>query len=93
MVRIMGQVSNADGWKIVVNTNDHEPPHVHVYRGGRTCRVRIGVPAETPPSAYPWAEPRKTTMSAKEVAEAVQRVALQQAAALEKWREIHGHVE
>ena len=86
----MVQVSHHDGWKIVVNSNDHAPPHVHVYRGGRTCRVTIGVPGETSPAPFPWPEPKKTTMDAREVAEAVRRVAREQATAFEKWREVHG---
>lgn len=78
------------GWKVVIQSNDHPPPHVHVFCGKRTCRVEIGVPGVTPPTLYPWASPRKTTMTPKECAAAVQLVGAHQAAVLAKWEEIHG---
>ncbi len=32
--------------------NDHPPPHVHVYKAGRECLVKIGAPGEAPAVLY-----------------------------------------
>jgi hypothetical protein len=78
------------GWQFVVRSNDHPPPHAHVFFGGRTCRVEIGEPGVSPPKLYPWASPKKTTMSAKECAEAVALTSVHQAAVLAEWGKFHG---
>ena len=78
------------GWKFIIRSNDHPPPHAHVFFGGRTCRVEIGTPGAVPPKLYPWASPEKTSMSAKECAEAVQLVGNHQATVLAEWVKFHG---
>lgn len=82
-----------DGFEIVLNTDDHAPPHVHAYKGGTTCRIAIGRPGETPPAHYPWKKPRKTTMRARDIVRAIELVGAHQDALLAKWEEIHGPLE
>lgn len=95
MMDVMGTITSIKepGWKFIIQSNDHPPPHAHVFYGGRTCRVQIGKPLEKPPTLYPWASPRKTTMSQKECVEAVRLVGSHQAAILKEWEMIHGKVE
>jgi hypothetical protein len=91
----MGTVAgiNEPGWKLVIRSNDHPPPHAHVFFGGRTCRVLIGKPRVAPPALYPWASQKRTTMTAKECVEAVRLVGTHQAAVLAEWERFHGPLE
>jgi len=90
----MGTITGikAPGWKLVIRSNDHPPPHAHVFFGGRTCRVTVGMPGEVPPSLLPWASPKKTTMTPKECVDAVRLVAAHQATVLTEWERFHGPV-
>lgn len=90
----MGQVrlNQAGGWSFVVRTNDHPPPHVHVFLGGRTCRIALGQAKRQAPFMLPWASPRKTTMKPKECAEALRLAGRHQATLLKEWERLHGPV-
>jgi hypothetical protein len=80
-----------DGFELVVRSNDHEPPHAHVFKGGQTCRVAIGEPGIEPPWHFPWKNPSKTTLRQKEIARAIVLIGQHQDALCAKWKEItHG---
>ena len=37
----MGTVARYKGFEIAINTNDHLPPHVHVWRAGAEAKIAI----------------------------------------------------
>jgi len=37
----MPTVLRRDGFEVVINTHDHAPPHVHVYRGGEAVVINL----------------------------------------------------
>jgi hypothetical protein len=37
----MPTVLREDGFEVVINTHDHEPPHVHVYKGGELVIIDL----------------------------------------------------
>lgn len=37
-----------DGYSFRIYNNDHPPPHVHVYKDGRACKVSLGSDVEAP---------------------------------------------
>lgn len=82
----MALVVEEDGFRIMVLTrNEHNPPHVHVYRAGGECRVKIG---ESP--AMLWDV--KGGLTLKEASKAEALVRKHQAACLRKWEEKNGHL-
>ena len=82
----MVTVLRAEGLRVVIFTNDHEPAHVHVFGDGEAkidLRSAGGVPELI------WAD----GMSRNEVRRALRIVAANRALLLARWEEIHerGH--
>jgi histidinol phosphatase-like PHP family hydrolase len=38
----MPTILRQDGFAICINTDDHEPPHVHVFKAGVEVKNRVG---------------------------------------------------
>lgn len=79
----MVTIHRAQGLRVIIFTDDHEPAHVHVFGDGQAKINLIG------PDGAPeliWAQ----GMKGNEVRRAIQLVRDQQDLFLAKWREIHG---
>jgi Domain of unknown function (DUF4160) len=71
-------------WRIKIFTDDHEPPHIHVYHG--RARVRIRLPGPGSPTR-PMHVPR---MATREVLEAIRLVERHANQLVSAWKAIHG---
>lgn len=75
---------------VYIYTNDHEPAHVHVFRGRKTdtnkadIKIYIGSEEEAPElrEAHP-------SLKTKDIVNAIKLVAENQEMLLERWQEIH----
>lgn len=83
MLRRMIVVLRAYGLKIVIFTDDHDPPHVHV-RGDGQAKVNL-VGADGQPELV-WS----VGMNAAEKRRALKAITDLQHDLLEQWRRIHG---
>jgi Domain of unknown function (DUF4160) len=79
----MPTIANENGMKIVVWSNDHQPPHVHVF--GKDWEVRVLIGAEAVLYSVDTGNPYS-----KQVSRAVELVGRHLEACNSKWREIHG---
>lgn len=82
----MVTVHRAQGLRIVIFTNDHQPAHVHVFGDGQ---AKIDLLGSDGLPALVWAE----GMTRSEVRRAMAVVTAEQQRLLERWREIHGRVD
>ena len=77
----MGTIINQNGFKILIRTNDHLPPHVHVFRAGNEAKLSIGThPELLAPS----------NMKPRELAQAIEIVSQHYENLLKEWEHIHG---
>jgi len=77
-----------DGFEVrVLTRNEHRPPHVHVYRSGGECRIKI---AEGPACDQVRLWDIVGGMTKRDVDRALNLVEKYQVACRDKWREIHG---
>ncbi|MEJ1963969.1 MAG: DUF4160 domain-containing protein [Gammaproteobacteria bacterium] len=70
--------------RIVIYSNDHWPPHVHVIGPGSEAKVALGEPGE---------HPRLVTndgLSRAELVSALLEIDEQRDLLMQRWREIHG---
>jgi hypothetical protein len=65
-------------------SNDHAPPHVHVFSGDAEARIELGRHGSRPRVAV------NCGMKRSDRADALRAVSQNQAALLERWSEIHG---
>jgi hypothetical protein len=79
----MVTVLRADGLRVVIFVDDHQPAHVHVFGDGHARINLLG--ADGTPELV-WAE----GMTRGEVRRAVRIVIEQQAPLLARWEKIHG---
>ena len=64
----------------MVFTNDHQPPHVHVFKAGTEAIIEL----------MPLAIRENYRMSRNDLRVAVDLVAANHAALIDAWRQIHG---
>ncbi|NBZ88991.1 DUF4160 domain-containing protein [Stagnihabitans tardus] len=79
----MVTIYRANGLRVIIFTDDHEPAHVHVFGDGQ-AKIDLISPSGAP--SLVWAE----GMKANDLRRAMQMVRDQQEEFLAKWREIHG---
>ena len=72
------------GLRVVIYTNDHRPPHVHVIGPGREARIALGDERE-----HPWLMTNEG-LSRRQVAAALLKVSENRDLLIQRWREIHG---
>ena len=70
-----------DGFNVRMYFDDHDPPHVHVFKAGGQAKIAI----DASPSLI-----LVQGMNSKEAKAALQVVAQHQTHLLEKWQEYHG---
>jgi Domain of unknown function (DUF4160) len=80
----MPTIHREGGFEVMVNTDDHPPPHVHVKYAGGVVLINIGT-EKAPPSV------RKIVhMRLPDVGRAVRVVEQNQAKCLAAWERYHG---
>ena len=79
----MVTVLRAEGLRVVIFTNDHEPAHVHVFGDGE-AKINLRGAGGTPELV--WAD----GMTRTEVRRALRIVAENQTLLLARWENIHG---
>ncbi len=82
----MVTVVRADGLRVVIFVNDHQPAHVHVFGDGE-AKINLLGPGGSPDLV--WAD--RTTRG--EVRRALQIVVEQQVLLLQHWEKIHGRAD
>jgi hypothetical protein len=76
----MPTVLRQDGFEFVIYTNDHEPVHVHAYKGDGEAKIELSPVAVV----GVWEMKKSDARRAKCI------VAENQDYLIQKWREIHG---
>ena len=79
----MPTVLSIEGFAFRIYHDDHEPPHVHVFRAGEQCVVNLG-DGDTLPSL------RETYMSRAHTRRAMEIAYENQDYLLRKWDDING---
>lgn len=79
----MVTVYRAQGFRIVIFTNDHEPAHVHVFGDGE-AKINLAGPDDAPELI--WA----VDMTRADIRRALKIVIEQREHLLARWRAIHG---
>lgn len=72
------------GLRVVIYTNDHRPPHVHVIGPGREARIALGDERERP-----WLMSNEG-LSRRQAAAALLKVSENRDLLIQRWREIYG---
>jgi hypothetical protein len=80
----MPTIHRQDGFRFVINTDDHPLAHVHVYHGGKVALLYIG-DANRAPSVR---DPQR--MATHDVRRALRMVEEHQALFVTRWEELHG---
>lgn len=76
----MPTILRQDGFEFRIWTNDHEPPHVHVFKAGGQVKIEI----VTAQAMAVW------NMGARDVRSAELMVVANQELLFQAWRKIHG---
>lgn len=79
----MPTVLRVEGFRFFVFPEDHEPPHVHVFKAGEEAKLKLG-DENTPPEVWDPME-----MATHEVRKAARIVEANQAELLAAWRKYH----
>jgi Domain of unknown function (DUF4160) len=76
---------------VYIYTNDHDPAHVHVFKGRKKetnqIEAKINIGSEEKRPSVVFADEK---MSDKDIVKALKLVAANQEMLLKKWQEIHG---
>lgn len=80
----MPTVLRKDGFEVMTYTDDHAPPHVHVWKAGELLQMNLGGEDDAPSIR------ENVSMKRQEARKGVRLVEDNQVLLLEKWREIHG---
>jgi hypothetical protein len=80
----MPTVLRFKGFRVVIYTNDHWPPHVHVIGAGREARIALGGVGQRPSIVT------NEGVSRRELAAALVEIDRNRELLIERWREIHG---
>jgi hypothetical protein len=79
----MPTILRQDGFAFMIFTNDHEPPHVHVCKGGAEAVINLD----------PVSIRENYRMAKKELRKAKDIVEANRSELLQAWEEIHGDAE
>lgn len=82
----MPTILNINGFRFIIWPADHEPPHVHVFKGKGEAKISIGNDDQAP---------RLITidgMTKQEARQVWEITAKHQEALLDAWRQIHGNL-
>jgi hypothetical protein len=82
----MVTVLRANGLRVVIYLNDHQPAHVHVFGDGE---AKINLAGSSGAPDLVWAE----GMTRAEVRRAMRLVAGRQTLLLQQWEDMHGRTD
>jgi mRNA-degrading endonuclease toxin of MazEF toxin-antitoxin module len=83
VIVLMPTIVRADGFRIVIHTNDHRPANVHVFKGGASVKLELDAEGIVAVKKI-YRMPRRDLQKAIRLAEAnIERL-------LDAWSEIHG---
>lgn len=80
----MPTILNLNGFRFIIWPADHEPAHVHVFRGNGEAKIWLGGKEQKPSLA------RIDGMTRQEIRKAWEMTAENQVLLLESWERIHG---
>ena len=72
------------GLRIVIYTNDHWPPHVHVVGPGREAKIALGLEGQRPSVVL------NEGLSRRQLGWALIEIDRHRDFLMQRWREIHG---
>lgn len=78
----MPEIFRAFGLVFVIFPDDHDPPHVHVFHGGETCKIYLAGPRV--------AEKPRCSLSVANLRKALRLVRDNRARLLDEWENLHG---
>lgn len=79
----MVTVLREEGFRVVIFTKDHGPPHVHVRKANGRAKIEL-------PRGDEGARILRTTLNDRDTARAVRLVEANTETLAEEWRRIHG---
>jgi hypothetical protein len=79
----MPTILEKDGFRIIIRTRDHNPPHVHIYKADGQIKIALGSETEPIEIVDSW-------MHRSDARKAVAIVEENRMHLLAKWREIYG---
>ncbi len=82
----MATIGRVCGLRIVIYSNDHPPPHVHVIGPEREARIALGEEGQHPSVIT------NDGLSRRELAAALIEIDAGDALLRQRWRAIHGYV-
>jgi hypothetical protein len=77
----MATILKRDGFRVMIYPNDHDPPHVHVFKGGREAIIDIA----------PMGIRRNYRMSGRNLRRALEIIEENRDILIAAWDEIHGN--
>ena len=80
----MPTILTINGYRFIIWPSDHEPPHVHVFKGGGEAKVNIGDNDQAPQLILACG------LNKREAWFIMETVAAHQAQLLNAWEKIHG---
>lgn len=80
----MPTVLRKNGFRFQIYTDDHEPPHTHVFKAGKQVVINLG------DERHRVSVRENKNMEPKNVVKALEIAADYQGYLLEKWSEYHG---
>ena len=80
----MPTIFRVRGLRVVIYTNDHWPPHVHVIGSGREAKIALGGEGEHPSLVM------NAGLSRPLLAAALVEINRKRDLLMQRWREIHG---
>ena len=78
----MPEIFREQGFRVVIYFDDHEPAHVHIYKGDSEIRIQIKGQCEILSV--------KGSISSKEQKKAMKLVTVHQSELFQIWEKIHG---
>jgi Domain of unknown function (DUF4160) len=72
------------GLRVVIYTNDHWPPHVHVVGPGREAKIALGLEGQRPSVVL------NEGLSRRQLGWALIEIDRHRDLLMQRWREIHG---
>ena len=83
----MPTVHREEGFSFLVYTHDHEPPHIHVFKGGAEAQIALGTEAKGPSILDPM------QMAPTDLRRAFRIIEANRSALMLSWRKYHAEME
>jgi hypothetical protein len=80
----MATIDTLFGWRVVIYSNDHRPPHIHIIGNGREAIFNLQCPDG------PFDLRKNYGFSCRDIVRMIDKLAGKPPAYCYKWRQIHG---